>query len=152
MSLGKQQTDLTGPQADMACILAVLYQGGLSGRPGLALAALCKRLDMRLSTLQRYLTGLQEEGWIAISGDHTTARQARLTPLGESMCQEWWGSGDGLSTSGSEAVGAAAYRTLGARAEGMADEDDLPDDAPNDFSPEPDPTGYTPYGLPPRRD
>jgi DNA-binding IclR family transcriptional regulator len=89
------QTDLTGPQADIACILAALYQGGEAARPSLSLAALSKRIDMRMSTLQRYLTTLQEEGWVALSGELSTSRQARLTPVGEKMCEEWWGAGAG---------------------------------------------------------
>lgn len=86
------KTDLTGPQEDIACILAALYQGGEAERPNLSLSALSKRIDMRMSTLQRYLTTLQEEGWVAVSGDQPTSRQARLTAVGEKMCAEWWGA------------------------------------------------------------
>lgn len=86
------QTDLTGPQEDIACILAALYQGGLSARPSLSLPALSKRIDMRMSTLLRYLTTLQEEGWVTVTGDQSSSRHARLTPVGEKMCEEWWGS------------------------------------------------------------
>ena len=89
------QPDLTGPQEDIACILAALYQGGLSARPSLSLAALSKRIDMRMSTLMRYLTSLQEEGWVSVSGEQSTSRQARLTPVGEKMCEEWWGAAGG---------------------------------------------------------
>jgi DNA-binding IclR family transcriptional regulator len=89
------QPDLTGPQEDIACILAALYQGGIGARPSLSLSALSKRIDMRMSTLMRYLTGLQEEGWVAVAGDASGSRQARLTPVGEKMCEEWWGSAGG---------------------------------------------------------
>ena len=86
------QPDLTGPQEDIACILAALYQGGVSARPSLSLAALSKRIDMRMSTLMRYLTGLQEEGWVAVNTEAGGAKHARLTPVGEKMCEEWWGA------------------------------------------------------------
>jgi DNA-binding IclR family transcriptional regulator len=86
------QPDLTGPQEDIACILAALYQGGIAARPSLSLAALSKRIDMRMSTLMRYLTSLQEEGWVAVSSEAGGSKNARLTPVGEKMCEEWWGA------------------------------------------------------------
>jgi len=76
-----QQTDTA--QIDLVTmLLAQLQSETAKGRSIIPMAALCKRLDIRMSTLQRQLTALEEYGIVQINCDDAGRWTTMLTPAG----------------------------------------------------------------------
>jgi DNA-binding IclR family transcriptional regulator len=71
-----QQPDL------ISALLEQMQAETLKGRSIIPMAALCKRLDIRMSTLQRHLTALAEYGIVEVHCDDTGRWTALLTPAG----------------------------------------------------------------------
>lgn len=77
----RQQTASTGDQL-LAEIIATLYEAAEQGRAEVPLAAICKRLQVRMSTLQRHLSLLQEHALLESRCDAAGRWTCNLTELG----------------------------------------------------------------------
>ncbi|HEY0906783.1 MAG TPA: hypothetical protein VGE17_06240 [Methylophilus sp.] len=60
-------TPLDPSVVQMLSILACLQAEHAQGRSQVSLAVLCKRLEMRMSTLQRLMTALSEQALVVVS-------------------------------------------------------------------------------------
>lgn len=68
----------------MLGIIELLHAEHDNGRARMPLAAICKRLGLRMSTLQRLMTALTEQELVEIS-DEKERLVARLTPAGTEL-------------------------------------------------------------------
>ena len=68
----------------MMGILELLHAEQEAGRVRMPLAALCKRLGIRMSTLQRLMTALSEQELVEVSTEKERLLAA-LTPSGEEI-------------------------------------------------------------------
>jgi len=70
------------PAELISLLLEQMQSETLSGRAVIPMAALCKRLDIRMSTLQRHLTALAEYGIVEVHCDAAGRWTTILTPAG----------------------------------------------------------------------
>jgi DNA-binding IclR family transcriptional regulator len=63
-------------------LLQEMYGEQMSGRQEIPMAALCKRLGIRMSTLQRYLTMLESHGLVTVHCDDAGRWTTLLTVQG----------------------------------------------------------------------
>lgn len=68
----------------MLGILALLHAEHAQGRAQVPLAAICKRLELRMSTLQRLMTALTEQQLVDVMMEKERL-VAALTPAGEEI-------------------------------------------------------------------
>ena len=61
----------------------------LKGRDVIPMAALCKRLNVRMSTLQRYLTMLESHGLLTVNCDEAGRWTTMLTTEGNGLAQSF---------------------------------------------------------------
>ena len=69
-------------------ILTEMYAESMKGRINLPMAALCKRLSLRMSTLQRHLTALAEYDLVEVHCDDAGRWTTRLTHSGIAIFTE----------------------------------------------------------------
>lgn len=77
----RHQTASTGDQL-LAEIIANLFEAAEQGRSEVPLAAICKRLQVRMSTLQRHLSMLEDHALLESSCDAAGRWTCHLTELG----------------------------------------------------------------------
>lgn len=83
------QTQLSQTQLSIVpLLLAEMYTEAARGRNIVPMAALCKRLELRMSTLQRHLTGLAEHGLVEVYCDEAGRWTTTLTDNGMAIFNE----------------------------------------------------------------
>ena len=80
----QDQSPLDQSAVLMLGIIELLHAEHDSGRARMPLAAICKRLGLRMSTLQRLMTALGEQELVEVS-DEKDRLVARLTPAGTEL-------------------------------------------------------------------
>ncbi len=69
-------------------LLTEMYTESAKGRSVIPMAALCKRLGLRMSTLQRHLTALAEYDLVEVHCDESGRWTTRLTDNGIALFTE----------------------------------------------------------------
>ena len=77
-----QTNSQTTETAIMPMLLAEIYTETMQGRHKMPMAALCKRLGLRMSTLQRHLTALAEHELVEVHCDESGRWTTKLTDSG----------------------------------------------------------------------
>ncbi len=74
------------PNPIWALLLEQMYAETKKGRAAVPMAALCRRLDIRMSTLQRHLTALSDHALVDVHCDATGRWTTWLTTDGLDFC------------------------------------------------------------------
>jgi len=80
-----QQSNATSAEEVIALLLQEMYVEHANGRYIIPMAALCKRLNLRMSTLQRYLTGLESHELVTVHCDDNGRWTTQLTSQGVAL-------------------------------------------------------------------
>ncbi|HEY3300965.1 MAG TPA: hypothetical protein VGJ90_09355 [Methylophilaceae bacterium] len=81
------QIDTYAPNPIWAQILEQMFAEAKKGRGTIPMAALCKRLDLRMSSLQRHLTALAEHALVDLRCDDAGRWTTWLTIDGIEFCE-----------------------------------------------------------------
>lgn len=85
-AIPQQQSPEETAALRLLAIIRLLDQAQLTGRSPVSFAVICKRLALRMSSLQRLMTSLSTQGLVDIRQD-PTRQLAQLTAAGQAIAQ-----------------------------------------------------------------